>query len=384
MNPPRSALSLLAAWALCSLASAVAAPTVTNVRAAQRLGTKLVDIHYDLANPGGAGVNVRITVSSDGGNTYSVPAAAFTGAFGAGVTPGINKYVVWDAGIDWNGRFTDRGRVRVSAEDGLRPAAGMAYIPGGHFQMGENSSPRSILVSDFWIDRFEVSYELWNQVMQWGVARGYIFGKSGLGVAPDHPVHTVSWFSSVVWCNARSEMEGLIPAYYTDAAHSRIYRGGEVNLSLGMVKWTANGYRLPTEAEWEKAARGGLTARDYPWGNTVDGSDANYWSSGDPFEGANIRTTPVGYYNGRQTPAGVDMANGYGLYDMAGNVWEWCWDWYGNYPAGPQTDPRGPDTGSYRVLRGGSWDNRTDNLRCANRNNNAPSRSRLAAMNRCA
>ena len=100
---------------------------------------------------------------------------------------------------------------------------------------------------------------------------------------------------------------------------------------------------------------------------------SNYSGSGDPFESNNNpQTTPVGYYNGSQTPAGVDMANGYGLYDMAGNLWEWCWDSYGDTYYGDSTansNPHGPTSGSYRVIRGWSWYYPANTLRCATRNN---------------
>lgn len=172
----------------------------------------------------------------------------------------------------------------------------------------------------------------------------------------DHPVVMVSWYGAVAYANWRSAMEGRVPSY---------------------VGWSGNfagnGYRLPTEAEWERAARGGQSNPyyRYPWGDTVDGSMANYSDSGDPYEsGSYPWTTPVGYYDGGQTPPGVDMANGYGLYDIGGNVWEWCNDRYGAYLScnpSPCDNPRGPGNGPYRVLRGGSWGFDEGTLRCAYR-----------------
>ena len=126
----------------------------------------------------------------------------------------------------------------------------------------------------------------------------------------------VSWYGSAAYGNWRSTQDGRDPSY---------------NLSTWECNFDANGYRLPTEAEWEYAARGGEhdPYYRYPWGDTIDGSMANYRESGDPYEtGPYPWTTPVGHYDGNQTPPGVDMGNGYGLYDVAGNVYERCNDWY--------------------------------------------------------
>lgn len=362
---------------------ALAAPVVSNVRAVQRAGTQLVDIQYNLSAIGPC--TITILVSADGGTNYNVPAFTFTGAVGPGVTPGNDRAIVWNAGVDWAGRFTSACRVRVIADDGSGSAAppGMALIPGGSFQMGDNldgfagAQPvHTVSLSPFFMDKLEVGQELWDQVRQWATNHGYtdLPASAGQGV---HPVDAASWYSAVKWCNARSEMEQLIPVYYTEAALTNVYRTGSIALGNDYVRWGANGYRLPTEAEWEMAARGGTNGLRYPWGNTISNFQANFFNSGDPFEGQFQGTTPVGYYSGNQSPPGPDMANGYGLYDVVGNVGEWCWDRYGSYPALPQSNPLGPSSGGNRVYRGGAFisgcNSTTSELHCAYRQGRNPS-----------
>ncbi|MBI5387673.1 MAG: SUMF1/EgtB/PvdO family nonheme iron enzyme [Verrucomicrobia bacterium] len=252
------------------------------------------------------------------------------------------------------------------------PSSGMVLIAAGSFQMGNSlddtwAQPvHSVYVSAFYMDKYEVTKALWDDVYNWAITHGYSFDYAGSGKAATHPVQTVSWYDCVKWCNARSEKEGRIPAYYTSAALTTVYRSGQVSVDNSWVKWNV-GYRLPTESEWEKAARGGANEHRFPWSNldTISHSQANYYSHGlgNPYfpydvsptsgyhptfnDGVYPYTSPVGYFG----------ANGYGLYGIAGNVWEWCWDWYGSYSSGSQSDPRGPTSGLYRVFRGGSWIN---------------------------
>jgi formylglycine-generating enzyme required for sulfatase activity len=163
----------------------------------------------------------------------------------------------------------------------------------------------------------------------------------------------------------------LAPPYYTDNTRTTVFRTGVVDLTSACVAWGSGGYRLPTEAEWERAARGGVGGHHFAWPSGghdywghILGTLANYWNSTDPFDNG---TTPVGFYNGTQAVGGVDVQNAFGLYDMSGNVAEFCWDRMGSYATLFENDPRGPDVGDQRVARGGSWYDEPDKLRLAAR-----------------
>jgi len=282
------------------------------------------------------------------------------------------------------------------------PPPGMVIIPAGEFEMGDhfgvgNSDElplHDVFIDSFYMDIYEVTNEKYCEYLTSAYSQGLIEVISGIvykkgdtepycdtysyddnsrihwdGSAfsittgkEDHPMLLVSWYGAAAYANWLSTEEGRTPSY---------------DLDTWECTFGAGGYRLPTEAEWEYAARGGNhnPYYKYPWGDTIDGSKANYQNSNDTYEGILPETTPVGYYDGNQTPSGVDMANGYGLYDMAGNIYEWCNDWYdGTYyqwcvDHGIYYNPKGPSSGIsvFRVVRGGSWYNVVNYLRCAYR-----------------
>jgi formylglycine-generating enzyme required for sulfatase activity len=289
-------------------------------------------------------------------------------------------YVTLTVADSEGGSATDQLRVYVNTGD---YSSELALIPEGAFLMGDamddgynaEKPVHSVTVSAFYMGITEVTKAQWDTVANWAKDHGYdltsadgtayTFGYSAAGKADDHPVYAVNWWDALKWCNARSEMEGYPPAYYTSESHSSVYKSGSLQLPNEWVDWETTAYRLPTEAEWEKAARGGISGRRFPWGDTIDFSRANYMADGRKAydtTGTTALTYHPDYKSGGMpytSPVGSFSPNGYGLYDVIGNVKEYVFDTQRIYENSPVVDPLGPTRDSsgyfYCTARGGGW-----------------------------
>lgn len=228
---------------------------------------------------------------------------------------------------------------------------GMVLIPAGTNSGTDLDGAYSLAVDTFHMDRQEISKSRWDEVAEWAAANGYDITCEGASAkAANHPVSCVTWYECLKWCNARSEKDGRTPCY---KIKDSVYRVGDFVPELDSA---ANGYRLPTKTEWEYAARGGLQNYRLPWGNLISHDLANYFSVASYSDDVSpTRGYHPAYNDGvfpYTSPVGSFAANGFGLFDMAGNVTEWCWD----------------TAGGRMSVRGGSWNDELHELRvCADR-----------------
>jgi hypothetical protein len=322
-------------------------PIIYNTSVIQRRdGSGLIDISYDLYDANGDLCEVTLLLLDDGDANFSYTPTPIklSGDIGEDVAPGTGKKVVWNAGAEDMGFDGSQFVLRLKAEDGVNcMPENFIFVEGGSF----TRSGYSVTLSSFYIDKYVLTQKGWVEVM----------GSNPSNWKGDNlPVEYINWYNVIDYCNKRSVKERLTPCYSINGDTSpNDWSSGTI-----VCDWNANGYRLPTEAEWQYAARGGNQSKGYT------------------FSGSN-KINDVGWYgdnsDDKTHPVGEKQSNELGIYDMSGNVWEWCWDWYDSYPSGSQNNPKGPDSGNARVRRGGCYNTNDYYCTVTIRGNFSPSSS---------
>jgi len=344
-------------------------PEISTVTVQQRQNTFLVDISYNIDDVDGDPLIVYILVSNDSGKTFTVPVKSVTGDYGFNITSGVDKHIVWDAGADYPEHYGEKFQVKLFASD--LKLGNTVSITSNSFSMGDSSGlfdqqPRhTVQLDEYGIAPYAVTnaeYKIFCDMTghSYPPEGGNAQPPTGYFVDyPNYPVVGISWYDAVRYCNWLSEQQGYTACYdTTDWSYDP----------------TKNGFHLPTEAQWERAARGGLERMKYPWGDSDPGTRCNYQS----YQGLLVDEM-ADFANGRGTLAvGLFNPNGLGLYDMAGNVLEWCNDWYQEdyYSISPSENPLGPGTGTEKVVRGGAWNRSETYLECAFREKKSPTTKR--------
>lgn len=260
---------------------------------------------------------------------------------------------------------TDLSAATTVAEAWIQQAENeMILVPAGTFMMGSDNDSASqpihevTITHSYYMAKYETTQKEWTVIMGNNPA-----SSNPYGLGDNYPVYYTTWYDILVYCNKRSIVESLDPCYVINNSTDPNDWGSvpttqDLTWDAVECRWYENGYRLPTEAEWEYAARYN-DGRTYPWSNTTP--DATYCN----FNNNIGNSTVVGNYS----PKGDSQV---GLCDMAGNVYEWCWDWYNNYTSSSQVDPTGGSSGSSRILKSGYWGHDYNKCMSSYRQNNSP------------
>jgi len=388
-------LAMIIGVSFCSNAQSISyAPSIINIKINSDSITKAIEINFDVDDPDGGLFEIKMMASKDGGQTYTVTPKSVTGDVNKYSIAGKGLKIKWDVDKDLPGVDPKNIKIRLIADDGMKllpdtgvtisgsssssttttttttssststsstssstqtnvdfiigkDGAKMVLVPAGEFDMGCDSGDaderpvHKVSLDAFYIDMYEVTNEQYKEFVDATGAQAPTYWKSSNFNEPDQPIVGITW------------------------AEASVY-----------AKWA--GKRLPTEAEWEKAARGGLIGKKYVWGDssTPPSRAGNF---GDETGKLVFKNWSIikGYNDGFSHPAPVGSftPNDYGLYDMIGNVWEWCSDYYDSsyYSGSAKNNPKGPGSGTDHVLRGGSWFADDDYLRVSNRFDYNPS-----------